>query len=86
MSKSAVDALVAQVAADPGLQRRFAAAQDPAALAEAVIAAGFDPEDPEIARALGLEAELDEEDLEHASGGIGYATWFSMNPDGVEGW
>ena len=72
MTSPLMNDLIARIAADTDLQHRFATADSVQALSDAVRAAGFDPEDPDIARGLGLEAELDESALESMAGGQGW--------------
>ena len=80
MTDSTIAALFDAVAADASLAEKFRSAHGPQALAKAVVAAGFDPADPEIAAALAASEEISENDLEAMSGGaqtggIRYDSW-----------
>lgn len=74
MAPDMMTALYDAVAQDPDLQRRFLAAGNIDEIRTAVTAAGFDPDAPEIATALGLDGMLDEADLETTTAGVGNAT------------
>ncbi len=71
MSDSMIESLVATTGADAALQARCRQAANADELRDAISAAGFDPDHPDIAEALGLEAELDDQALEATAGGQG---------------
>ena len=71
MAESTLRVLFEVVENTPELHRQFVAASDPSELRHAVMAAGFDPEHPEIAAAIASVGELSDTELAATTGGFG---------------